>query len=100
MSIGVQYKTANSYRHDLLAATVDKFIVIRIRKFSLEEITSEFIPMNSIRNNAADKLPLFYNPRIDLSNGRSYVFEEMVYDWAAGLRDAIDLAQDKSSTVD
>ncbi len=84
----------------LLAATRDKFIIIRMRKFRFEEITSEVIPMSSIQSSAVSKYPLFCNLSFDLTNGKSYVFKEMLYVWAAGLKDAIDQAQGKPSTVD
>jgi len=84
----------------LLAATTDNFVVIRIGKFRFEEITSELISMNSIRKSLVTKFPLFCNLRIELSNGRSYVFKQMLYAWAAGFKDAIDQAQGKASAVD
>lgn len=84
----------------LLAATAEKFLIIRMRKFRFEEITSEVIPMHSIQGSAVSKFPLFCNLTVDLSSGRSWVFKEMPYEWAAGLKDAIDQARGMPSTVD
>jgi len=84
----------------LLAATADKFLIIRMRKFRFEEITSEVIPVQSIQGSAVTKFPLFCNLTVELANGKKYVFKEMLYEWAAGLKDAIDQAKGLPSTVD
>ncbi|MBN1421618.1 MAG: hypothetical protein JXP34_22790 [Planctomycetes bacterium] len=84
----------------LLAATRAKLVVIRMRRFRFEEISSEIIPMGEIRDSAVNRFPLFCNLRVELAGGKTLVFKEMIYEWAAGLKDAIDEAQGRASTVD
>jgi len=89
-----------SKKRYLLAATAAKFIIIRMKKFRFEEISSEIIPMGEIHTSAVNKFPFFCNLRVELANGKKHVFKELPYEWAAGLKDAIDQAQGKPSTVD
>jgi len=84
----------------LLAATKDSLLVIRIRKFRWEEIESEMIPMREIQSSSVHRYPLLCNLRISRSDGRTYVFKELFYEMAAGMKDAIDQVQGNPSSFD
>lgn len=84
----------------LLAVTKKKFLIIRLRKFRFEEISCEDIPISEIHDSEVTKFPLFCNLSINLSHGKNYLFKEMSYEWAAGIKDGIDEMQGKPSSVD
>ena len=84
----------------LLAVTKKKFLIIRLRKFRFEEISCEDIPFGDIHDSDVTQYPLFCNLSVNLSSGKNYLFKEMPYEWAAGIKDGIDEMQGKPSSVD
>lgn len=89
-----------SKKNYLLAVTKNRFLIIRIKKFRIEEISYQEIPISSVSYTDVTKHPLFCNLTVNTSDGKNYVFKEMLFEWAAGIKDAIDEAQGRPSTFD
>jgi len=82
-----------SKKNYLLAVTRKNFLMIGIRKFGIEEIAFQSIPVGTIRESAVKRFPLGCNLRLVLSGGKVLLFKDLSYDWASSLKDAIDSAQ-------
>lgn len=84
----------------LLAVTDRRFLIIRIRMFRFEELSTEDIPISHIRDATITSYPLFTNLRITTTEGKNYLFKDLPVSWAAGMKDGIDEAQGKPSSYE
>jgi hypothetical protein len=80
-------------RH-ILVVTRKNFLIINIRMVVIEEIGFQSIPIGKIRKSKVRKYPLGgANLCLVLPGEKKLVFKDLTYEWASGLKDAIDIAQ-------
>jgi hypothetical protein len=89
----------------LIAVTRKNFFMIRLKRFAVDEIAFQSIPIETILESTIDENNLLYNLRLVLVDGKKLLFKDMIKNWASGLKHAIDAAQgqtplsfDKSQT--
>jgi hypothetical protein len=83
----------------LLAVTRKNLLMIGIQKLHFEETGSfRSIPIETIRETKMTKYVLLYNLKLTLSDGKTLLFQELPFEYASGLKDAIDSAQGRPST--
>jgi hypothetical protein len=79
----------------LLAVTPTKFMMIGIKKFTIEEITYLEFPVAAISQSVVKGYPLGAHLVLILSDRRKFTYKDMSREWADGLKEAIDKAQGK-----
>ena len=81
----------------LIAVNQQKFLMIAIKKYAIEETSYSSIPIGSIQQSLVKKFPLGSNLRLTLSGGKVLTFKNLTNDYASKLKGAIDSAQSSSS---
>jgi hypothetical protein len=77
----------------VIAVNQQKFLMIGIKKASIDEVSYQSIPIGKIQKSEVKKFPLGSNLRLVLSDGKVWTFKDLNNDYAIKLKEAIDSAQ-------
>ena len=83
----------------LLAVTRHSVVVMQVRKFRWEALATEVIPAASVVSAEVRQFPLFCNLRLTLRDGHVLLFKEMLREHADEMKDAVDAAGGRGSSV-